>query len=301
MTFFAVQVKTGHEIKAKEMILHVFKKTNCHEASLLRAVYALESYTEYVSHREINPDIDFPNLDKKDISASLYLDGLKESLSNLKKQYEKLKSYKDFESKKMKKELYEKITKLVNHINTIRKDSKKIKAALPGYILLELKADLLYLPNTLWQLIKYCPAVIAIPSKYSIPKEEMNQFFEITIEPEIEIEFEVVKDYKEIIKKKKELVHAANKTDDKEKEKSFLKEFDNLEQDIVSEVNKLKESTVIEKIRAFIKNKKETISLPVSLFKKIYPRSDKMPSPPLSSTFVDRLKLLIFSKKVALE
>lgn len=308
MAFFAIQVRTGQELKAKEMIKYLLKDTSVKETCLVKSIYALETYTEYVNDKN-KAEFDISNkINRKDVFTKLQLDSMNEGLTNLKKQYQSMKQYTDEKSIECKNLIKQKIKQLTNGINEMMKKSKKLKALFSGYLLIELKTSSNFLPDNLWHLIHKCPVVVAIPSKYNIPAEEINSLFEKTeTEPQIEVQFEEVLEYTEVIKKQKELVHEANITEDNQKEKEYLQQADELNRNIVSEINELKGSgnTTTDRVKAFIKNKKETVSMPVSLFYKLYKEfKDKEVLSQLSSIdFINRLQQLIRDKpnKVVLE
>ncbi len=308
MAFFAVQVRTGQELKAKEMIKYLLKSTNLEEANLVKSIYALETYTEYVNSQD-KSKLNLSKITEKDILTKLQLDFMNEGVSNLTKQYEAVEKYTDDNYVKFKQSIKEKIKKLKNNIDEIRNKSKKLKALFPGYILIELKTNSDYLPDSIWHLIHKCPVVVCIPNKYNIPAEEIYKFFEkAETVPEIEVQFEEVLEYKEVIRKQKDLVHVANTTKDIQKEKEYLQRVEELDRDVVSEVNKLKESSnaMVDRIKAFIKNKKECVIMPVSLFYELYKEfKGKEILPQITSIeFISRLQQIIRSrsdKKMVLE
>ncbi|WHI59710.1 hypothetical protein PYH69_13495 [Mammaliicoccus lentus] len=53
MTYFALQVKTGQELKAKEMIKLLLKKSKDKSSQLIKAIYAKETYTQYFDYNEM--------------------------------------------------------------------------------------------------------------------------------------------------------------------------------------------------------------------------------------------------------
>lgn len=297
MAFFAVQVRTGKELQAKEMINYLLKNEGCKESSLVKKIYALQQCTAYVCDDNNNKEIP-KKVNETDVYNKLVADSVVDRLGNLKKQYETLKNRTDKESTRNKNVIKEKISELENDVHKIKKQSKTIKSVIPGYIIIELNVDSDYLPDQLWHLINKCPLVQAIPNRYCIPPEEIKGMFEESVtETQIEIQFEEVLEYKETIKQQKELVHKANKTKDRQKEKEYLKQADDLDKNIVSEVNKMKKTSnaIIDKIKAFIKNKKQTVSMPVSLFHNIYKEYKGKKTLPriLPNDFIHRIKRLI--------
>ena len=308
MAFFAIQVRTGQELKAKEMIKYLLKDTNVKETCLVKSIYALETYTEYVNDKKKAEFDVSKKINRKDVFTKLQLDSMNEGLKNLKKQYQSMKEYTDEKSIEYINSIKQKIRQLTNGINEIMKKSKKLKALFSGYILIELKINSDFLPENLWHLIHKCPIVVSIPSKYNIPAEEINSLFEKTeTEPQIEVQFEEVLEYTEVIKKQKELVHKANTTEDNQKEKKYLQQADELNRNIVSEINELKGShnTTMDRVKAFIKNKKETVSMPVSLFYELYKEfiDEEILSQLSAIDFIYRLHQLIRGRpnKVVLE
>ncbi len=241
---------------------------------------------------------------KNDIFNSLHLDSLREGLSNIKKQFESLKKYEDETSSKMKLDLKEKIEHLTGQIDMVRSTAKNLKAAFPGYILIELRTESLYLPNELWQLLNQCPFVASIPSKHNIPAEEIDYFFSTNAktEPEIEIQFEETIDYGEVMNQKQELLHRANTTHDQNEKKQVLDEMDELDSDFVTEVNSVSSHPMIDKLVAFIKNKRKTVKMSLSILKEIYRTvTNNMLQPVSSNSFLNQLKSFAQNPKVALE
>ncbi|WP_193065503.1 transcription termination/antitermination NusG family protein [Oceanobacillus oncorhynchi] len=305
MTYFALQVKTGQELKAKEMIKLLLKKSKEKSSHLIKAIYAKETYTQYFDCNEkkklnLSPE----QVTENDIFNSLHLDSLKEGLSNVKKQFDSIKKYEDETSNKMKLDLKKKMDHLTGQIDTIRSTAKNLKAAFPGYILIELRTETLYLPNELWQLLNQCPFVASIPSKHNIPAEEIDYFFSTNAktEPDIEIQFEEAVDYDEVMNQKQELLHRANTTDNQNEEHQMLDEMDELDSDFVSEVNSVSSHPMMEKLVAFIKNKRKTVKLSLSLLKEIYRTvTNNMLSPVSSRSFLNQLKSFTQNIRVALE
>src|SRR5690606_5750964 len=105
-------------------------------------------------------------------------DSIVSLLGNLKNQYEEIKHSTDAESEQEKTDLKEEMGKLEKELQGLRKESKKAKALLPGYILIELQPGSDYLASSVWNLIMKCPLVRSIPSRFSIPEEEMTYLFD---------------------------------------------------------------------------------------------------------------------------
>jgi len=294
MSYFVVEVRTGKEIQAKEMIKHLLKKSTSEETNLIHAVHALHNCTTYLKS---NAD-QSTQLDEEDSYNQIVAESIVNLLGNLKKQYEEIKGRTDGKSSQEKVGIKEEISKLEKELRELRKDSKKMKAILPGYILIELKTDIDYLPTALWNLIKECPLVRSIPSRFSIPEEELTWLFDSeTTEAQVEVQFETVMEEDEIEKRESELLHKANTASDLQEEKKYLEKSENVKNNLVSEINELKDSSnsMMTRVKAFIKNKKETISMPVSLFFELYNEcKEKVVLLTISSTdFLSRLRRLL--------
>jgi transcription antitermination factor NusG len=182
------------------------------------------------------------------------------------------------------------------YFNTrIKRQGKKskmhdsVKSAVPGYIFIELKPDLMYFPPKLWHIVKSVPGVIRVldrwyetgaPAKYSgyISKEEFQTFVN-NVEDGCQVEIvsdEIVdreKLQEERDKKEKEVLHQINTGKYPQKEnKSYFE--DNREtigeqaehifaqKDNASDILKRQ----LEKCRVFLKRKREIISMPAKLF-----------------------------------
>lgn len=251
------------------MIEHVLNNSTHEEARLVKAIYTLQTCTTYIKDDVNNPS----NVEEDNTYNQLVSDSIVSLLGNLRKQYDAIKEKTDEKSMNNKVSLKGEINKLNAELKELRKESKKLKALLPGYIIIELNTDCEYIPNNLWNLIMECPLVQSIPSRFSIPEEEMTGMFNhAATESQIEIKFETTMVEKEVTINKDDLLHKANSTKNRTKEKKYLEEMEKPKESLVSEINKLKESSspFMDRIQALIRNKKETVSMPVSFFCDIY-------------------------------
>lgn len=301
MAYFAVVTRTGKELQAKEMIEHLLKHSAHEESRLVKAIYTLQTCTTYVQENVNNPPVE-----EDDTYNQLVSESIVSLLGNLRKQYDAIKDKTDEKSMNDKASIKEEISKLNAELKELRNESRKLKALLPGYIIIELHTECEYIPNNLWNLIMECPLVQAIPSRFSIPEEEMTAMFDSAVtESNIEIKFQSIMDDKEIMKSQTDLLHKANSTKDRTKEKKYLEQMDRLEENLVAKVNKLKKSSsaTIDRIKAFIRNKKETVTMPVFLYLNLY-HEYRQKSVLLTITpedFLNRLLRLLSSHKVKLE
>ena len=75
---------------------------------------------------------------------------------------------------------------------------------------MELNVNFHYFPDNLWHLVKSVPNVTGIPSKYNIPQEEVDAFFQqVDVTPEVELQFEELLLSEEVVEARNELLHAA--------------------------------------------------------------------------------------------
>ena len=183
---FAVQVKTGSEIMAKEMLELVFQKAN---DTLVKSIYALETHT-----RVIETGMD--SFDQSDdfvqnqISEHLEKKELRTRITNKRRQLEVIERYNTEEYNELKKEYKSKINALEKEFKQLSNSKTKIKSVISGYILVELVQNSTYLPNHLWSLIKSVPLVNRILSVNPIPEDELEYFatcLEESLEPQVEV------------------------------------------------------------------------------------------------------------------
>lgn len=271
MSFFAIQVKNGQEIDAKEMLKSVFTKV---KESQVNGIYALETVTHMVDKDSKTEELS-EYLNGCDIADYLQVKRTRENLSNLRAAYAGIDPEDDSAETKQMRELYrEEIAQQSKKLKKTGCRGKKIQGVLKGYILLELKEDLFELPKRVWHLIKSIPKVTGIVSPYSVPDEEVEHFLEhISLLPTIEVYSpeEVKQDENEC-----DRLHVENmEVADQEIEKD-----DKHEASIAEQLEELKELAdgnspiqgMFEKCRSFIRRKREVLSIPVPLFKHVYKR-----------------------------
>src|SRR5699024_4036364 len=131
------------------------------------------------------------------------------------------------------------INQLEKEVREIKKSSKSLKSVIRGYILIELTMDSIYLPDYLWSFIKELK--MGIPSKYSIPEYELEQFFNTLsdyLEPEVILSFEKEKTYEEVEAEQKELLtQLNNKEIDKDEKQEVENKLDELHVSVVDKIN----------------------------------------------------------------
>lgn len=235
MSFFAVQVKSGQEIEAKEMLKAVFSKLKSIE---VKAIYALESFTHVVQQGKAADKLS-ECLDDNDILEYLQAKRVRENLRNLRTAYAEMPE--GHGEMTMMQESYEQEMKEQTKSLKENKPSKRLSVVLKGYILLELTEDVFELPRTIWQAVMSVSKVSSILSPYCIPEEEVEQFFEtIDLTPSVEINVDqdnsddVISD-----EKRDECVHSV--------QQSPIAHW-------------------MEKCRLFISRKKKKVSIPLPLF-----------------------------------
>lgn len=262
MTFFAIQVQTGKEIFVKSFLEEILQQNG--ETSV-KSIYAMESYTQVVNNR--TDSIDLTNITSEEITSHLYAQRLQSSLNNLRLACEKLKRHQDNDSLNLIQEYRSNIKHITNRIKKIKDSTRKVSSVLPGYILIELDSNYQYLPAHLWHLIKGVPKVIAIPSNLNIPHEEIDLFFQkVDLSPEVEIQLEEALSHEEVKEIQDKTLHEIN-SNPSANNKDLIRRLDNVNSKVVCEVESLKKpNSVMKRVRAFIKNKRKTVSMPSQLF-----------------------------------
>lgn len=235
MSFFAVQVKSGQEIEAKEMLRAVFSRLKSIE---VKAIYALESFTHLVQQGK-EADKLSECLDDNDILEYLQAKRVRENLRNLRTAYAEMPA--GHGEMAAMQESYEEEMKVQTRCLKEKKPSKRLSVVLKGYILLELAEDVLELPQTIWQAVMSVSKVSSILSPYCIPEEEVEQFFEtIDLTPSVEISLD--QDASDAVmsdEKRDECAHSV--------QQSPIAHW-------------------MEKCRLFISRKKKKVSIPLPLF-----------------------------------
>ena len=264
MSFFAVQVRTGSEIAVKKMLKDVLNQSG---DDTVTSIYALETYTQ-TTH-----PLDISELSAADLTNHLYVQRLQENLSNLRFAYDQMQGYEDAGSLDLIGEYQHQIKDLTTKLKGLRNTCKKIDSVLKGYVLIELDNNFHYLPKHLWHIIKSIPKVTGFPSRMNIPQHEINAFFEeVEMSAEVELKFNEVLSYDEHVQVQSELLHQANQTNNQQEGETIVNRIDDMNTDVVAEVNAMKQTQhpMIQRVKAFIKNKRKTVSLPVCLFRQMY-------------------------------
>ena len=278
---FAIQVKTGSEINAKEQLKKLFLREG---EPLLKGIYALETHTQIITKNTENNEVDF-NVDENDISTHLTKKKYNSVIGNLQKQYNKIKDHKKICST-IKESYKNEISRLKSELKNVTRKSKRLHCVMSGYILIELKTNSEYMPNHIWHLINSSDLVQKILSTNPIPEEEVEFFFsnmaKIT-EPEVILTFDEELDYETLDDKVTELLTEANKTSSPNefpKKEKILDDIDELLFNVVDKTRKIiKEKSnrfrFLNKIKAFVMRKKRCVSMPLSLYYALYNREER--------------------------
>lgn len=304
MAYFAIQVNTGEELQAKEMLLDLLSRSKIEEANDIKAIYTMQKYTTFLNASDDVSD-GFLN-EEKEHHHKIVKESIGKHIGNLKKQYEGLKHKKDCKSIALKNSLKDKINQL-HHEQQTYKTQTTMKSLLPGYVLVEIEADIEYLPEGLYDLINEVPLVNSILSRISLPEQDVEWMFE-TIEikeSQVEIQFDEVATQQEAEQKEKEAIYYANTAKHPDEEKEYIEKSKQQTESFISKVNNRKKNSeyTIDRLKGFIKNKKETVKMSVSLFREIYPETFKTEVLPALSLrdFINRLDRLLSKNRVALE
>ncbi|WP_050179640.1 transcription termination/antitermination NusG family protein [Domibacillus robiginosus] len=297
MSFFAIQVKSGQEVDAKEMLKSIFYKRKEFQ---VKGIYALETVTQVLG-RELNSENLSDFLDNGDMTAYLHTKRTKENLSNLRAAYAGIDPADDSDETKRMRESYQKeIAQQSEELKNTNYRGRCIQSVLKGYILLELKEDLFEIPKRVWHLINSIPKVIGVVGSYSIPDEEMEQFFEkIDLTPAVEVCAAETEE-----KSEEEQLHEANMSGTNQETEGDEKH----EASVADQLDELKELTddksplqsMFEKCRSFIRGKREILSLPVPLLVYIYKKQhasfgQEIRDSDFVRTFIGRLRLEVSS------
>lgn len=280
--FFVVQVRTGFEIDVKECLKAVLNKHQNHE---IKAIYAMETYTQLLKDESSVQLTE--KLSKDDINVFLEVKQIRQGISNLRNSVKLLKENNNGEEDTLRLiESYQKeIRELTNKLKEYRSSSKQIQSLLKGYILIETANDYNYLPNHLWHLVKSVPHVIGFPSRYNVPKYEIEMFFEsIDLTPQIEMEFnDLLITVEELETIKNALLIQSNNSN----EPIHINELHN-RMDLENEINNLSHylalhektssitsiqnflSSIRIKTRCFSRTKKEIVQIPFFVFKQLF-------------------------------
>lgn len=295
---FALQVRTGFEIKAKEMLKHVIRQTN---ETLVKGIYALETHTEI-----INKDTDLKSVEeinREDDLFHLRKQELRTSITNRRRQLDSIERYNTTEYNDLKEKYKDEINQLERQFNQIGRSSKKVHSVMSGYILLELIPKSKYLPNHLWHLIKSVPLVSNILSTSPIPDEEMEFFaerLEETLEPKAEIEFGEKLDHSEIDVIESEILTRINEENTKkETQDDLINKIDKKTVSIVEKVRDIikskKKTSLTNNIKTFVRRSKQIVVIPLRYLKEMYTNKEIqfVGDQICSKDFLSRLKRLL--------
>lgn len=309
MTYFVVQVRSGSEIDVKEMLNTVLNRAG---DSMVKTIYAMETFTEII--RDNDCAVDLSELNSNDISEHLYVKRIQAGLNNLRIACDKLKEYKDANSLILLDTYKDSIRELSKELKDVRKNTKKISSVISGYILIELNVDFYYFPDNLWHLVKSVPHVTGIPSKYNVPQEEIDAFFQqVDITPEVEIQFEEILSSEEFVEARNEILHEANKVVGTVEEKVLLEKIDIIATKVVDSVNEMKNDIDssnpimrnVERCKAFIRRKRQTVVMPIDLLLVLYNDIEIQNLIPAQSSFafLKRFRSILYrdDKMVSLE
>ncbi|MCM3791275.1 hypothetical protein M3221_23355 [Domibacillus indicus] len=268
MSFFAVEVKSGQEIEAKEMLKSVLAAV---QDVKVKAVYALESFTHVLKDDSLHSEVS-EYLDEIDIAQYLETKRIKNNLSTLRMVHAEIPSDSSEEIEALRRSYQKEIRQQSRDLKDMQL-SKKIYTVMKGYILLELKEELFELPKELWQLVKRVPKVRGIVGRYSIPEEEMEQFFE-TIDLTPSVEMNVIQEEANLPQAEESAT--VQEDFDHEKECVELEQTQNdvQENDPESPDGEPPVQKWIEACRLFLYEKKKKIRIPFPLFKYLQKNKD---------------------------
>jgi len=261
MSFFAVKVKSGQEIEAKEMLKSVFAAIH---DTRIKAIYALETFTHLLKDDNLHEEKS-GNLDDKDITDYLQTKRIKDTLSTLRAAHAEIPSDSGREMEKLRHSYQEEIDQQSKNLKDMQL-SKRIYTVMKGYILLELKEDLVELPGDMWQMVKTVPKVCRVLSPYSVPEEEVESFFEtVDLTPSVEINF--IQDKVNL----PEVEETATVQDQYGNEKKCvepeLPQNDIQEKDTKIADEELPVQRWLEACYLFLRKKKKTIWIPLPLYR----------------------------------
>lgn len=302
MAYFVIQVRTGAEIEAKEMLKSVLLRSS---DSMVKAIYAMETFTEII--RMDNTSVDLSALNNEDISDHLYVKRIQAGLNNLRTACDNLKVYKDANSLALLGSYKDSIRELSKQLREARKESKKISSVISGYILVELNVNFHYFPDNLWHLVKSIPNVIGIPSKYNIPQEEVDAFFhQVDASLEVELQFEELLSDEDIVEERNQLLYEANNVVGSPEEIELIERIDTLDTQFVDSVDDIKNTVdssnpikrILERLKVVVRRKRQTIVMPNAFYMNLYKEIELQSIFPVPSTddFLRRLKSMIHNQ-----
>lgn len=310
-SFFVVQVQTGSEIVAKEMLKGVLNRAG---DTSIKSIYAMESYTDVSDADSMNLE----ELSQEDVCKHLKVKKMSSGLSNMKNAYQKLKESYSKEHTSLLESYRENIRSLAAELKEFKSNSKKIGSLLSGYILIELTETVFTIPNAVWHTVKNIPKVIGFPSKNDVPQYEIEHFFqEIDMSQEVELELEEMLSVEEIEQEKADLLYTANQEDvvGTEEEKEIMDQIDDLDVNIEEEMNDMIEDEIMNEnaqssnhwkefkelvasIKLKVKQKRKIVQMPIRLFRSLCLDKENTPIMKNSRYFLEKLRTLIHANFV---
>lgn len=271
--FFAIQVRTGSEIKAKEMLSFVLRKE---QYPHVKGIYALETFTEVINENSKLDEVG-TELSNEEIETDLRKKELRSLITNKRRQLEVIKRYNTKMYKQVKETLSNEIRELEKEFQNLTTKKRKIKSVLSGYLLIEIRYNFHRLPEYLFHLIKEVPLVQRVLSLDPIPEHEIKVFAEHideVIEPEIEFTLEEDLSEEEILAIQSELVKKLNFNElTKEEEANIIQKIDSVKERMIDKIinflNQKKEHQDLNKIQIITKRRKNIVHLPLKIFKNI--------------------------------
>lgn len=271
---FAVQVTTGLEIKAKEMLELVIQKAN---ETLIKGIYALETHTNIISKKTQGSEVE-KGITQKELSDHLERQELRARITNKRRQLDSIERYNTDKYIQLKQEYRTRINELEARFNEIGKSSKKIHSVMSGYILIELTQNSTYLPNQLWHLINSVPIVNKILSVNPIPEEELEWFatcLEEALEPQVEVMLNTELEYEEEVEQESDILRQINNKETKKcEEVHLLDKLNEVKLSVVEKVRKLVEerkcNPFLDRVKCFVRRNTEIIIMPLHYLEKLY-------------------------------
>ncbi|WP_046176717.1 transcription termination/antitermination NusG family protein [Domibacillus indicus] len=260
MSFFAVQVKNGQEIEAKEMLKSVLEAMS---SVGVKAIYALESFTHVLKDDSLCDEVS-EYLDECDVAQYLERKRIKDNLSALRAAHAEISSDSSEEMESLRLCYQKEISRQSKNLKDLQL-SKRIYSVMKGYILLELKENFCELPKELWQLVKRVPKVCGIVSPYSIPKEEVEHFFD-TIDLTPSIEMNVIQEEANLPQVEEPEIIQEDLDCEKEIVNFKQAQNDGQENDPEWPGEKLPIQKWIQACHLFLHEKKKTLQMPFPLF-----------------------------------
>jgi hypothetical protein len=267
---YAVQVRTGSEIKAKEMLKRVLSNAN---DQFVEKIFALETKTLLGNNLVDTSDV----VTEEDIRNHLVKEELNSYVTNKRTQLEAIERYNDESYEQVKEDYKQSINSVQKELVKYRK-KPKVSSVLNGYILIELKETLEMIPNSLIGLITSVPYISRVLNQ-AIPEYEVNSFFE-SVEnqtmAQAEINFGQEVDYETYDQMEKEALQEVNLKDTtEEKKKKLFDQLDDYRENILDKVKKVlkkkkEKQPMLQTVNAFIKRKRVIIHIPIALLKQLY-------------------------------